>query len=169
MPPLATAVAYAAPVPQGALVRAPNANVVYHRGAKALKAYRSAIEDACREQVTLVNGLPFEKGRPVTVEIDFYVKPLKKPVREFPSVSPDIDKLTRSVLDAISGRRKKATKTKPAEWIPGVWLYDDAQVCRIVVTKVYARTEEEVRTVVALWDGVVGVPIDETGTGNLTV
>jgi Holliday junction resolvase RusA-like endonuclease len=61
----------------------------------------------------------------VKVEAVFYLtrKPTVK--RELPTVPPDVDKLTRSLLDGITAKGD------------GVWR-DDSQVVRLEVSKVYA-------------------------------
>lgn len=70
---------------------------------------------------------------PVGVDIDFwFVKPATVK-RNHPSVRPDIDKLTRTVLDALTAA--------------GV-IRDDAQVCELTARKQYA---EKPGATVYLW------------------
>jgi Holliday junction resolvase RusA-like endonuclease len=63
---------------------------------------------------------------PVTLEIDFFlsrpasVKPAKRPL---PITKPDLDNLTKAVMDVITD--------------VGIWR-DDCQVCKHVISKEYA-------------------------------
>lgn len=59
---------------------------------------------------------------PVTVDLVFRLLKPKTVKRDAPHVKPDLDKLTRAVLDALTGYA----------------YHDDGQVTRITATKVYA-------------------------------
>jgi crossover junction endodeoxyribonuclease RusA len=69
----------------------------------------------------LVILLPAPASRPEVLrtrkQMDYWLRPWRK---------PDLDKLTRSILDALTG----------------VVLDDDAQIVRLLAEKVYARTGE---------------------------
>lgn len=71
-----------------------------------------------REQFT-----QFDKCSPVSVRITFFIPHPKTVKRHMPTVPPDIDKLCRAVLDALTDA--------------GVWA-DDSQVVDLGATKVYA-------------------------------
>jgi len=59
----------------------------------------------------------------VSVKLKFYLKRPKSTKRPYPSVSPDLDKYCRTVLDALTG-----------------WIYkDDGQVVVLVATKEYVQ------------------------------
>jgi len=98
------------PVPQGS-VRAFN-NRIVHVKPRRLMAWRQAIEDA-------YPGEMFDG--PITVKAVFSLTRPKTVTRPHPSVKPDIDKLTRALLDALTGRA----------------YVDDSQVVWIDVRKVY--------------------------------
>lgn len=86
------------------------------------------------------------KHCPVRMELDFYfAKPVSKSKKViFPAVKPDIDKLIRSSLDALTG----------------VLFYDDAQVVEVTAKKFYGTPERlEVRMMIAAPDLA---PIHET-------
>ncbi len=115
------------PVPQGsmrAFARRGRA-VVTHSAPARLADWRQAIGWAAREAQRgpgLLAGAvavraTFRLQRPGSVP------PRKRP---HPSVRPDLDKLARSLLDALSG----------------VVIGDDAQVCRLEVVKVYCTPGE---------------------------
>lgn len=59
---------------------------------------------------------------PVSVRLHFYLPRPKRMKRELPHVKPDVDKLIRAVLDALTGI---------------VWV-DDGQVVQVTGQKVYA-------------------------------
>ena len=115
------------PVPQGsmrAFARQGRA-VVTHSAPARLAGWRHAIGWAAREAQRgggLLSGAvavraTFRLQRPGSV-------PPRK--RAHPAVRPDLDKLARSLLDAITG----------------VVIADDAQVCRLEVVKVYCSPAE---------------------------
>jgi crossover junction endodeoxyribonuclease RusA len=119
------------PVPQGALVRSPSGGL-YHRGARALGDWRHAISDECRRAMS---GLP-ALGGPVRVLATFYLPRPKGHYRSdgetlrptspaFPSGRPDVDKLARAALDALTQ----------------VAFDDDAQVVELIAAKEYAGYE----------------------------
>ena len=104
------------PVPQGSM-RVYNGNIVHSQGA-ALATWRSAVAIAAKQagcvplpgsvRLDLLFGMP----KPRTVK------------RTFPSVAPDLDKLIRAVLDALTA----------------IAYLDDGQVIDINASKVYALT-----------------------------
>jgi len=84
-------------------------------------AWRGAIVDRVRK---LLDGRPVERG-PVAVRLVFALsRPRQVPAERagWPSAKPDVDKLTRAVLDALTAA--------------GVWK-DDAQVCDLRAVKHY--------------------------------
>jgi len=101
------------PVPQGSM-RVFNGHVVHNKGAE-LAVWRSAIAIEARRA-----GLTPEPG---AVRLDLlFVMPKPKTVkRDFPTVAPDLDKLIRAALDAMTA----------------VAYIDDGQVTDISATKVY--------------------------------
>lgn len=120
------------PVPQGALVRSPQ-GFLYNRGGPKLNRWRKAIADAAHQAMTTD---VLEDG-PVSVAVTFVVhrpdshylpansrrsvRMLREGSPIWSTSAPDIDKLTRACLDALTGV---------------VWI-DDAQVARIQVWKRY--------------------------------
>lgn len=87
------------------------------RAAAVVVAERSQPSPVYGPDEAVVVSLVFALDRPASV-------PVRK--RLFPTVKPDIDKLTRAVLDALAG----------------VAYHDDAQVCRLWVDKNYADDVE---------------------------
>jgi Holliday junction resolvase RusA-like endonuclease len=110
------------PVPQGSM-RA-FGNRIVHSNAKTLKPWRKKIVEAIRSEVEAWPG-QHEKivDSPVDIQITFWLKKPKSVKRWLPWVKPDLDKLIRAVLDAI---------TESGE----VWV-DDAQVVSIKARKGY--------------------------------
>lgn len=114
------------PAPQGSK-RVYQGRVVEAAGQK-LKVWRKAIAAACQNLLTEEHLLLLG---PVRVEVDFYLpRPssvsIKK--RSMPIVPPDLDKLTRGLLDGIG----------QSEVIWG----DDSQVVEILARKFYADDRE---------------------------
>jgi len=111
------------PVSQGSK-RAPVAGVV-RESSRGLRAWRAAIETTA-----LVSGWIKPLEGPVVVEACFVLwrpkshvrlaRPTSK-ARPYPSARPDVDKLSRALLDALTGR---------------CWL-DDSQVVGLRATKLY--------------------------------
>jgi Holliday junction resolvase RusA-like endonuclease len=126
------------PVPQGskrALVhRSTGRAVVIEQGGQRHKDWRQDVKAAAREamgpvvtQITMANTMGRFSGMltgPVGVSICFTVpKPKSAPKtrRTWPDKRPDLDKLVRAVLDAITGEV----------------IADDAQVVQLLASKVY--------------------------------
>lgn len=99
----------------------------------ALRSWRDIVMHSFHRQP------PIETG-PVAVMLDFYLprpkahygtgrnaQKLRQGAPGMPSGKPDIDKLTRAVLDAMTG----------------VAFHDDSQVCFIMASKNYATPERD--------------------------
>jgi Holliday junction resolvase RusA-like endonuclease len=96
---------------------------------KKHKAWRTAIVQACIESLP-ADWVPLDE--PVELIVNFY---MSKPVsvkRSLPSVAPDLDKLIRSVGDALA--------------IGGVYA-DDSRIVRISARKLYATGIEPGATI----------------------
>lgn len=106
--------------------------VMVHQKEKALLSYREAIARAFRD--TVARPPPyFPDHTPVVVCIIAYLKkPKSAPKnREYPSVKgKDVDKITRAVLDGMTGTVYK----------------DDSQVVFTLAGKCYANSNEEEHT-----------------------
>jgi len=85
-----------------------------------LPAWRKAVDDAVRQAMQDSGDLSKFDGA-VKVEAVFYLTRKPSVKRELPTVPPDVDKLTRALLDACKA----------------VWT-DDALVVRLEVSKKYA-------------------------------
>lgn len=101
------------PVPQGSKV-VMRGRLVDVRS-KELKAWRRAIAAAATNA-----NVPIEIDA-VRVSLTFYLPRPKTVLRKFPSVRPDLDKLARACLDAITG----------------IAFLDDGQVCDLHCYKRY--------------------------------
>lgn len=105
----------------------------YLRGGKIVLVEASADLKPWREKVstTLIENIgewvKAETTEPVKVRIEFHLPKPPSVRRFFVTVPPDVDKLIRAVLDAIT--------------ISGVVWHDDSQVVRIAATKQYANAE----------------------------
>ena len=122
-------VVFCHPEPQGSknafVIPGTNRAVVVDVGAKKLKPYRQEIT---RTAMTEIPTRPWAgKHVPIILKLNFQLlKPQsvgKK--RSCPVVKPDIDKLCRSTLDALTG----------------ILYADDAQIVEMHVRKEYAETE----------------------------
>lgn len=105
------------PVSQGSL-KFINGNAI-HMKAKDLGVWRTNIAVTARS----VGVTPAEEG--VEVHLGFVLIKPRTATRKEPHVRPDIDKLTRAVLDGLTG----------------VAYIDDGQVVKIVCTKEYGEVE----------------------------
>lgn len=96
-----------------------NGRIVQVNSAKH-KAWRNAVCFAAMDQIP--EG--WQKiDEPVEVSIIFYLPRPATVKREFPAVTPDLDKLARAVLDSLT--------------TAGIYT-DDARVVRLTATKLYA-------------------------------
>ena len=89
-----------------------------------LPAWRKAVSDAVIQGMR-ASGDDGKFDGAVKVEAVFYLTRKPSVKRQYPTVPPDVDKLTRSLLDGIGAKGD------------GVWR-DDSQVVRLEVSKVYA-------------------------------
>ena len=99
---------------------------------KGLAAWRTAVGYIAKQTARgrMVDG-------PVVVDVVFYVpRPASCPkARTQPTVKPDVDKLSRALLDAITG----------------VLLHDDAQVVQLIARKQYATRQPGALVTVRAW------------------
>jgi Holliday junction resolvase RusA-like endonuclease len=96
---------------------------------KKHKAWRTAIVQAC------IESLPADwvsLDEPVELIVNFYMSKPASVKRSLPSVAPDLDKLIRSVGDALA--------------IGGVYA-DDSRIVRISARKLYAQGIEPGATI----------------------
>lgn len=87
---------------------------------KLFRAWRKTVKAAAKEAMIgpLLTG-------PVTVDITFRLRRPMTVERAYPSIAPDLDKLTRAVFDSLTGT---------------VWK-DDSLVVGMVVRKLYAENQ----------------------------
>lgn len=119
------------PVAQGSMVgyaRGKQVSIVHSNAAK-LKPWRNTVAAAAHAVLAGRDG--FEGA--VAVLLDFYVPRGSTVRRLFPSVRPDLDKYTRSVLDSLT--------------TSGIYG-DDGQVVSISARKHYAEEQCGVRIVI---------------------
>jgi Holliday junction resolvase RusA-like endonuclease len=96
---------------------------------KKHKAWRTAIVQACIESLP-ADWVPLDE--PVELIVNFYMSKPASVKRSLPSVAPDLDKLIRSVGDALA--------------IGGVYA-DDSRIVRISARKLYAQGIEPGATI----------------------
>ena len=109
------------PAPQGSkrgFSRVGSTHVVMVEASTKVKPWRAAVVDAA---VDAMNGRAPLAG-PVTVMVSFRLAKPKSVKRDLPSVRPDLDKLARSTMDALTTAQVVA---------------DDSQVCDLWVSKRY--------------------------------
>jgi len=123
--------------------------VVVHDNPKALQTWRKIV--VAGATVALEDGaLPYTSGEAVTVRISFYLtrpKSVSAKKRPEPTVRPDVDKLTRAVLDALT--------------MAGVYA-DDAQVCALRVSKEYVELDPGALVSIYLTNPIEGAPTNGT-------
>lgn len=124
------------PKPKGSLVAVPSKTgkivMMESRHGEARHAY-SAWMDAVRYAARSKHYLPTDGE--VEMTIDFRLpRPKSAKKRPRPYVKPDLDKLARAVLDALTG----------------IVYVDDAQVCKLDLSKNYARVDYPVGAMVVV-------------------
>lgn len=107
------------PAPQGS--KKPIGNNRFVEVSKKLAPWRKAVKEAATGLVVA------DLDAPILVDILFYLPKPKTVKRDYPTVAPDLDKLVRGCLDAITSA--------------GVWR-DDAYVVSVAARKVYASDVE---------------------------
>jgi crossover junction endodeoxyribonuclease RusA len=126
-------VVYASPAPQGSM----KAFVIRGKARltcdnKKTVPYRHCVTQAARRDLANRNICEPMAGKhaPVVLDLEFHLaRPESAPKkRRVPSVKPDIDKLCRATLDALTG----------------VLFVDDGQVVDLSARKVYAQGPEMV-------------------------
>ncbi len=124
-------VVYASPAPQGsmkAFVMGGKARLTCDN--KKTVPYRHAVTKVVRHELAQRNLSEPLAGKhvPVRLDLEFHIaRPPSAPKkRSLPSVKPDIDKMCRSTLDALTG----------------VLFVDDGQVVELHAKKVYADGPE---------------------------
>ena len=124
------------PAPQGSKNAYRRGNkVVLVETSKKAKPWRAAVAQAAT--IAYLRTEPIDG--PVAVEIDFHLpRPKSLPKRVIWMVKkPDLDKLIRSTLDALSG----------------IAYIDDNRVTRIVATKTYAASPEDAGAHITITEG----------------
>lgn len=104
------------PIPQGSM-KVINGHIIHSQGS-ALAAWRSSVALAAKK----AGASPSD--RPISMTLIFIMKKPKTVTREYPTVAPDLDKLVRGVLDALTAIAYK----------------DDSQVIDIRALKIYGET-----------------------------
>lgn len=106
------------PAPKGSKRHVGNGRLI--ESSKKLPAWMQAVKQEATK------NRPSEPiDAPVSVFMDFYLPRPKRPRYDVPAVKPDVDKLARSVLDALEAA--------------GV-LTNDSRVTKLRATKHYANT-----------------------------
>lgn len=120
------------PKPQGSkrgFVTRSGKVALVEQGGRAFHAWRDTVTVVAMQERVRQRWHPFTEG-PVGVELGFRVKKPLKPKYPSPAVRPDIDKLARAVLDALTAAH--------------IWQ-DDGQVTDLRVTKHYGKPGVTVR------------------------
>lgn len=114
------------PAPQGSKTAMPNGAVLEgssKTGRAATAEWRRVVADEARRFVQSHHAPPMDGPLAVTIEFRFPL-PKSDPHRTRHTTKPDIDKLERATLDALT---------------QGGLIKDDARVWQVVKTKTYAR------------------------------
>jgi crossover junction endodeoxyribonuclease RusA len=95
--------------------------IVLVEAAAGLKEWRELVGILYRQQKLEFHSRPAA----VTVDLTFLLPQIKKPKLRYPTTKPDIDKLSRAILDALTG----------------IAYEDDSQVVQLKTQKVYTFNE----------------------------
>lgn len=138
------------PVPQGSKVANRFGHGVRDANAKTLKPWRAEVAAAVAEAMTSCGWVTLDAPAEVTIAF-FHPRPgghygtgrnagiLKPTAPRWKSTAPDIDKLTRAILDALTTSRA---------------LRDDARVARLMVEDLYADAATGARITIRPLDSV---------------
>jgi crossover junction endodeoxyribonuclease RusA len=105
------------PIPQGSL-KMMNGNIVHVKD-KELRAWRTDVGNTAKNCGVQV----IEKNRGAIIDLMFCMPKPSSVKRSIPSTRPDLDKLIRAVLDALTG----------------IAYVDDGQVVAITASKIYSN------------------------------
>lgn len=117
---------YGKPIPKGSFVYSEKKNTVFYAKQKELNAWDLQIRKVFASRLGS-SEQPIYKEGAVSIVLQFGLLKPKSAKREHPSVRPDIDKLSRAVLDALHG----------------IVFKDDGQVVRLTAEKFYVTQPEE--------------------------
>lgn len=95
---------------------------------KAMRSYRMEVRDAAMRTLEGIGIVYPMAGEKVAIEVSMefsFIRPASCKKRVYPSVKPDIDKLERATLDALTG----------------ILFADDSQVVSSRTAKVYGDVE----------------------------
>lgn len=87
------------------------------------KDFENAIKKITTEELASAFFPEFPKESPLFFQVEFYLKPPKKNKRVMPVVKPDLDNLTKTIMDALNG----------------LAYNDDNQICKIKASKYYSE------------------------------
>lgn len=104
------------PIPQGSMRHIGNGRMI-HNKAQELAVYRASLALLAKTKFKTPSA------EPVSITLEFGIVQPKSVRRPMPTVPPDIDKLARAVLDALTG----------------IAYIDDSQVVRLAASKVYSQ------------------------------
>jgi Holliday junction resolvase RusA-like endonuclease len=112
------------PVPQGSM-RTVGRGIVIHSNGPKLDPWRRLVASTTRLRMQQGDAarIAWPLDEPVSVTLAFYLPKPKSVKRALPSTKPDLDKLTRAVLDAL---------------VQAGALREDSRVIEISATKHYA-------------------------------
>jgi Holliday junction resolvase RusA-like endonuclease len=121
------------PIPQGSkkafVIR--GRAVIVDDNAPKLHPWRLKVKQAAMVALAGRDGFPAQQ--PVAVFLDFYMPRKVSVKRPRPSVRPDLDKLIRAVLDALTDARVYADDGQVVAMDPKKWYAEDKPGVRIVV------------------------------------
>ena len=108
--------------------------VVMVEASKDLKVARQALSEYIAVEAYKDKWVVATKEIPVTVSLTFvFTRPKSALKRMFHTVKPDVDKLVRYSLDAVSNANN-------------VWV-DDSQVVEVIAKKVYGHADKTIITI----------------------
>lgn len=104
-----------------------NGRIVLVEAAKGVKEWRNQIKAVAKQAAIDSSFEKIPKDEPVMIELEFGMRRGSSVKRALPTVKPDVDKLERACLDAITQAGS-------------IW-HDDAQVCFVSKSKIYSHDE----------------------------
>lgn len=119
------------PVPVGSFIpmkRKDGSLYVLRQNSAAAKKWKRAVLAAAMDAIALNNWPKQSESANYTISLSFLLPKPKSVKRAQPTVKPDIDKLCRGTLDALTQAGA---------------IDDDARVCQLIACKTYASVGEQ--------------------------
>jgi Holliday junction resolvase RusA-like endonuclease len=142
------------PAPQGSKSYIGKGRMI--ESSKKVAPWRAAVRAACLSAV----GTSAPYDGPLLMAVDFYLpRPKSAPKRiQHPAKYPDLSKLIRSTEDAMTAK----PVIRGSDILVGAYM-DDAQIVKVVASKVFATEENQPGATIRIWPIEAEAPLMAIG------